>query len=240
MVDFTAVPIHVTLQNLINSKKEDPHHFEINARKLADYAAQQEKYYFLWRIAKELQDIDCDTQDIEQYILSSRNPIFIFRYAREIKFADIKALQKAIEATRNYNWIARFACYVNGADTKSIEKLIIDRKCASAAYIYMRDGLNPNIDELKSIFFKSKKPRYLYALAHFITDPKELELIENLIIASHSEMYVRLYASKIKGANISKLENRVLHSNNLPEMKKFATSVPKADKLRKYLLLTNA
>ncbi len=46
-------------------------------------------------------------------------------------------------------------------------------------------------------------------------------------------MYVRLFATFIKNANISKLEERIINSMNIVEMKRFAKSVnsPRIDKL---------
>lgn len=225
------------LLNILNLKKSNIIDFEYKIRKFADIAAQQHKIYLVFRIARELQDIGYDTQDIEQYIINSKNAYFIYRYAREIKNADIVQLQNAIIDCKNFNYLARFGCFVPEADAELIQNLIYLNNNANAAYIYLKYSKIANINKLKKIFIKSKKPRYLYALAHFVSDLKELEYIENLLINAHSDRYIRLFAANIPGANISKLEDRLLKTKNIKEMKYFVQQVPTANKVKKYLLL---
>jgi len=229
-------PGFVTLENLLRIKQKNIKEFEHKAREIAYSAIQHKKIYIVYRIAKELQDLYCDVEDIEDFIISFGDPFYIYKFAREIKSANIIRLQEAIINTHNYNYIAKFACFVNGADTELIENLIIQSNNARAAYIYLRFGKHPNIHKFKHIFIKSKKPRYLYGLAQVLTDPIELELIEKLIIEGKSNMYVRLFAANIPGANIQKLENRILATRNMTEIKKFARSI-KSEKLNKLIML---
>jgi len=226
----------VTLENLIKIKRQNLKIFEQKARELAYSAYQQNKINIVFRIAKELQDLYCNVEDIENYIISANDPHYIYRFAREIKNVDIPKLQQAIINTQHFNYIAKFACFIGEADANLIEELIIEANNAKAAYIYLKFGKHPSVHKLKHIFIKSKKPRYLYILAQLLTNQEELEVIQNLIIASHSNMYVRLYAAHIPGANIKKLEDRILATNNFDEIKKFAKTV-KSERLNKLIML---
>ncbi len=228
----------ITLDNLIKTKRQNIKTFEQKARELAYVAFQQHRHNIVFRIAKELQDLFCNVEDIEDYIVSANDPYYIYKFAREIKNANISKLQQAIINTGKLNYIAKFACFIGGADAGAIEDLIIQSNNARAAYIYLKYGKHPNVDKLKHIFIKSKKPRYLYILAQLLTNQDELNLIQNLIIASRSNMYVRLFAAHIPGADLKKLEDRILATKNFDEIKKFAKSV-QSDRLNKIIMLAD-
>ena len=83
---------------------------------------------------------------------------------------------------------------------------------------------------------KSRKPRYLFALAKLTKNKKDLEKIQQLIIDSPSSTYVRLFAVHIKGADIKKLEERIISTKNVIEMKRFARAV-NSPRLKKLSLL---
>lgn len=226
----------VTLENLIKIKCQNLKAFEQKARELAYIAFQQDRINIVFRVAKELQDLYCNVEDIEDYIISSNDPHYIYSFAREIKSANISRLQTAIINTRRFNYIAKFACFISGADTNLIEDLIIESNDARAAYIYLKFGKHPSVNKLKYIFIKSKKPRYLYMLAQLLTNQEEIILIQNLIINSHSNMYVRLFAAHIPGADIARLEDRILATKDFEEIKKFAKQV-NSERLNKLIML---
>ena len=226
----------VTLENLIKIKCQNLKAFEQKARELAYTAFRQDKINVVFRIAKELQELCCNVEDIEDYIISSNDPHYIYNFAKEIRYANICKLQTAIIGTQKFNYIAKFACFISGADTNLIEDLIIASNDARAAYIYLKFGKHPSIHKLKKIFIKSKKPRYLYTLAQLLTNQEEIDIIQNLIINSQSNMYVRLFAAHIPGANIKKLEDRILATKDFEEIKKFAKQV-NSERLNKLIML---
>lgn len=236
MVVAFNTPMNISLEILLKIKQKSIKEFELQAREFAVHLMQDNKLYTIFRIAKELQELYCDIEYIEDFFISTKNPFYIFKFAREIKSSNIVKLQQAIIDIQNYNYIAKFACFVAGADTELLEKIIIKSNNAKAAYIYLKFGKHPNIQNLKHIFLKSKKPRYLYALAQNINDPDDIALIQDLIIASHSNMYVRLFAAHILGANINKLEDRILKTKNIQEIKKFAKTVG-SERLNKLVIL---
>jgi hypothetical protein len=61
-------------------------------------------------------------------------------------------------------------------------------------------------------------------------------MVEDLIIKSQSFTYMRLFAEKIKKADVDKIEQAVLATDNGPEIKKFAKYVRKS-KMKKFLLV---
>jgi hypothetical protein len=226
----------VTLESLIRIKHKSIKEFELKARGVAAYAMENKKYYEVFRIAKELQELYCDVDDMQDFIISTRDPFYLFKFAREIRTADVLKLEQAIIDSGDLNYIAKFACFVDGANIERLENIIVGSDNPRAAYIYLKFGKHPNAQRVKSIFLRSKKPRYLYALAQLINDPDDLEEIQQLIISSKSNMYVRLFAANIPGANLSLLEDRILKTKNFEEIKKFA-KVTKSTRLNKIILL---
>jgi hypothetical protein len=154
----------------------------------------------------------------------------------EIKGCNVARMQEAILELGDIEQIAVFGCFVRGADKELIERVIAEVRSPKAAYLYLRFVKFCNINRLKPIIMKSKRPRYLYTLARLIKNKKELELIEELIIRSKSMLYVRLFGQHIKGANINKLEAAVIESQNVESMKKF-NSVIKSPRIDKLMLL---
>jgi hypothetical protein len=96
---------------------------------------------------------------------------------------------------------------------------------------------NIKINQFKKIIFKSKKPRYIFELSKKISNKKDLEIAENLIIESKSSQYIRLFAENIKQANIRKLEKALLNLGDMVQIKKFAKNV-KTSKMKIFLLMS--
>lgn len=229
-------PNVVTLENLLKLKYQSVKLFAEKAQELAKVAVKERKIYIVYRLARELQELGYDVGELEDCITSCSQSFFIFRFAKEIKTANIKKLQDAIIKTCDLDYIAKFGCFINGADYEHIQNFIISKGNARAAYIYLTFGKHPDIARLRPIFLKSKKPRYIYALARLSTDPVEIEQLQELVINSNSNMYVRLFATNIPGADIRKLEDRVLQTKDFAEIKKFARSV-QSDRLNKLIML---
>jgi hypothetical protein len=153
-----------------------------------------------------------------------------------INNADIPKLQSAIIARGNIMQIAEFGCFVKGADRILIEEIISRYDNAKAAYLFLRFVKTCDGSKFRHIILKSKRPRYLFALAKKTTDMNELSAIQELILNSSSLTYVRLYATYIDGADINRLEEKVIQSMNIPEMKRFFKSV-QSPRLNKIMLL---
>ena len=223
-----------SLINLLKIKERKK--FLEEARKLETYTASQRNPLIVLRLAFELDIRGIRVPKLENFIIRHNDPRFIFRFAREIKYANIKKLQNAIIAQGDILQISRFGCFIKGADQTIIENIIAKSNNAKAAYYYIRYVQHCNIEKLKTVILQSKRPRYLFALARLLTNKKDLELIQDLILKSNSYMYMRMFAMYIDGANISKIEDRIVDSGNLEEIKKFSSKV-KTDRMKKLSLL---
>jgi hypothetical protein len=102
--------------------------------------------------------------------------------------------------------------------------------------MYLKHVKGSNVNKLKKIIITSGKPRYLFELAKHLSNPKEIALIENKIIQSGSLSYMRLFAEKIKLANVERIEQIILDSGNMNEIKKFAKKI-KGSKMKRFLIL---
>jgi hypothetical protein len=220
-----------SLESLV--KVKDKKEFVIKARKLEDYIFQKNNPLLAFRLALELDLRGFKTSRLENYIISCNDPRYILKFAREIRRANIKKLQDAIIRRGSILQIAKFGCFIRGAQRSVIEDLIVKSEHAKSAYFYLKYVKFCNVNKLKPIILKSKKPRYLFALAKVVKSKKELDLIQDLIIESTSNTYVRLFAVHIKGADIKRLEDRIIETKNVMEMKKFARAVnsPRLNKL---------
>jgi hypothetical protein len=97
--------------------------------------------------------------------------------------------------------------------------------------------MNPsNFSKLKEIILKSNKPSYLFELAKHVSSKSDISKIEDSLIQLKSWTYIRLMAQHIKMANLEKLEQAILDSENTQEMIKFANCV-KNTKLKNFSIL---
>ena len=165
---------------------------------------------------------------MQQLILDNKDFKYAFLFAQNVPGCNIKKIQKLIIDSKKIKYICKLACFVKGVDLKKIEPLILKSKKAQYAHMWMKYIKNYNMNKFKKIILDSKKPRYLFALAKQTSDPKEIYLIEDLIIKCKSCFYIRLFAEKIKLANIDKLEQAILATNDFSEIKKFAQYVKKS------------
>lgn len=173
---------------------------------------------------------------MQKIILDKEDANYAFLFAQNIKNCDIKALQNIVINSAKIKYITKFACFVPGADKKLLEKIILKSKNVKCAHMYLKYVRGADVNKFKKIILTSNKPRYLFELAKHLTNRKDLSKVEDTIIKIQSFTYIRLLAEKIKTANINKLEEAVLASQNEKEIKKFAKYVRKS-KIRKFLIL---
>lgn len=223
-----------SLETLLKIK--DKKELADKSKPLQEYVIKIKNPMLAFRLAFELDEIDIRTTKLQQFIIESEDPRYILKYAKEIKRANIQKLQSAILSCGTVLQIAKFGCFIRGADKDLIERIIAKSDSAKSAYLYIKFIKTCNFNKMKPIILRSKKPRYLFALAKVITNKKDIEKIQDLVIESASNTYVRLFAVHIKGANIRKLEDRIIATHSVEEMKKFAKAV-KSPRLEKLSLL---
>jgi hypothetical protein len=223
------------LENLNRAKNRKDQ--KIQAKDLEKYALSTKNIFLIYRLGIEFDALNLSIRNIQNFIIKSNYPSFIFKFAREMKKANIKKLQEAIIKCGEPLDIAKFGCFIERSDKKLIENIISKSTSAKSAYLLLTLVRDCDVEKIKPIIMKSKRPRYLYALARKIKNEEELSTIEDLIIKAGKALYIRLFAINIENANISRLENKIIELNNRKEMKRFANSVEKSVRLKKLLLL---
>lgn len=173
---------------------------------------------------------------MQKIIIDKQDAKYAYMFAQNIRNADICALQKVIVNSNNTKYACKFACFVPGANIGPLEKMIIESGKVKYAHMFIKHIKNVDLKNFKSIILKSKKPRYLFELAKHVDNLDDLSKIEDLIIAQRSFTYMRLMAEKIPNANIDKLEQAVLDTNNSDEAVKFAKNVKNA-KMKQFFLV---
>jgi len=179
------------------------------------------------------------THLMQKLILERKSTKYAFHFALNVSHADIKALQSVIANSNKTEYITKFACFIPGANRKLLEPLIIEAGEPKYAHMYLKyvkGSKGSNLTKLKEIIMESGKPSYLFELAKHLTSLQEIEQIEDLIIQSNSFTYMRLFAEKVKNANVEKIERAVLASDNSEEIKKFAKYVKKS-RMKQFLLV---
>ena len=234
MQPFYGSAIILSLENL--SKVQDKGEFIIRARALSNLAIKEKSVYVVYRLAVLLDERNYSIRKLEGFVCASRNPFFILRFALIVRGANIKRLQSAIVRLGNAVEIANFAAWVKGSDRELLQDIVIKSKNPKAAYTLLRNYREANINRLKNILLASKKPRYVFLLATKLKNKEEIKLIEDIIINGTSNMYVRLFA-KYVGGNIKRLEERIIQTQDIWEMKKFAADVPGCERINNLLLL---
>jgi hypothetical protein len=181
-------------------------------------------------------DFPYKTYRMQKVVLDKKDPKYAFLFAQNIPGCDVKALQNVVVLSKKTKYISKFACFVKDADVAALEQLILKSKNVKYCHMYVKHVNGADINKFKKIILNSKKPRYLYALAKHTTSLTELSLIEDLLIEVKSFTYMRMMAEKIKNANVDKLEQAILDSENSKEIKKFAKYVKKS-KMKRFLLV---
>lgn len=173
---------------------------------------------------------------MQKLILDNKDPKYAFLFAQNIKLSDTKALQNLVVESKKIKYICKFACFVKNAEINQLETLILKSKNVKYAHMFLKYVKTSNVEKFKNLILSSEKPRYLFELSKRLTDPKDISLIEDLIIKSNSFTYLRLFAEKNKMANIDKIEQYILSTDNVDEIKKFAKYVRKSS-MRHFLLV---
>jgi hypothetical protein len=146
---------------------------------------------------------------MQQVILDRKDAKYALIFASNIKDCDVRALQKVVAESKKIKYICKFAYLVKNAKRKPLEKLVLT----------------------------SNKPKYIFELAQHTSNIKNLNTIQDLIIKSGSFTYMRLFAERIKQADVDKIEQAVLDTNNTVEIKKFAKYVRRSRMKRFFLVM---
>ena len=173
---------------------------------------------------------------MQKIILDQKDAKYACVFAQNIKDCDVKALQKIVVDSKKIKYICKFACFVKLAERKSLESIILKTKNVKYAHMYLKYVKGSDVYKFKKIILDSGKPRYLFELAKHLTTFKDIIMVQDLIIKTGSFTYMRLFAEKIKQANVNKIEQAILDTNNTAEIKKFAKYVRRS-KMKQFFLV---
>jgi geranylgeranyl pyrophosphate synthase len=173
---------------------------------------------------------------MQKLILDKKDAKYAFMFAQHVKNCDVKALQKLVMDSNKIKYITRFACHVKQADRAPLEDLVIQSDKVKYAHEYLKHVKTADVNKFKTLIISSGKPRYLFELAKHLKNQEDIDLVQDLIIASGSYTYMRLFAEKIKSANVEKIEQAVLDREDSEEIKKFAKYVRRS-RMKRFLLV---
>lgn len=210
--------------------------FLIKARRAEKILLQTANAYDTFRLAQILDSRGFQTKRLQAHIIRLGDSKIIYKLALTIKRTNPAQLQKALIKANNPVLLAKFACRVKQADMRQIEQIIIQSGNSRAAYFLIRFRKYCNLNKLKHIILRSNQPRYLFALARVLTNSKDLKLIQGLILQTKNPTYARLFAKYIKGATILVLEECVIQSMDIDEIRKFAKELRTSKALKAAML----
>jgi len=148
---------------------------------------------------------------MQQIVLNNNDYLYSYLFAKNVKDADIKALEKIVLKSKNIKLICKFICNIEKA-SKDLEELILKSKNYKYIYYYLKNGKNQDLNKVLDILMASKKPRYLYEVSKYIDDLFDLEKIETSLLESKNYNYIRMFAANNKFANIERIEDFILEN----------------------------
>lgn len=184
-------------------------------------------------------DIGHHNYKMQNVIMVAKSAKYAVLFASNIVGADVPALQNMIfqsEDKSKMDYLCQFACFIPGANVKKVESLVMSTQDIKGAHMLIKHGKS-SPHKFKKMILASKKPRYLFELARHLKNKKDLETIQQLIIDSKSPTYIRMFAEKIKIADVEKLEEAILESEDVDSIKKFAHYVKKS-KMRNFIVMS--
>jgi uncharacterized protein YerC len=160
---------------------------------------------------------------LQDRILASKDPEFIFLFARDVKNADIHKLVNAVISTKNFHFIEKFTKInnINNDDKKRLVN-IYEKFCNIVYKVF-----NP-------LKFKGQQPfvnvegMCTFAIKYQnlgLDQEGILEDIENEIIKSRDPKYIYEFAKFVRKSNKHKLTKAMLESDDFEYMYKFYSDV---------------
>jgi hypothetical protein len=173
---------------------------------------------------------------MQTIVLNSNSPKYITLFARCVQNADTQALERALFASQHpqtIRYLVRFAASIPTANLRKIETRLlqqasVDTRLIHLAVSFLKAIPSAKIDRFIPLILRAGAAQHLYFLAQQGVAKRELRQIEDRLIQAKSFRFIRQLAANIPGANLTKLEDFVLSSGNIKEIKQFAKSVKQA------------
>lgn len=144
------------------------------------------------------------------------------------------------------SFLARLAPLCKGDTFTKLEDVIISKK-NTAAIVELSMSFEADLLKLKKAIFQTDDYHYIFQFceAHQskpgIIEPIDVEYLENLVLNNNDFAYMENLATRINGANVKKIQKKVIALGDAFHMYSFAKKVNGAsiDLLRSAILKTN-
>ena len=173
---------------------------------------------YLYKYRKDIIDIVKKLENILK-----KNNIFNEDINNLIEFLKKDDLTDDIINTHNLKYIYKYARDIKGANVSKLEKEII--RCRNPKYIYMfaKDVKDADVARLMDAIVDIGDPKYMYLFAKNIDI--DTNLLENAIIESENPKYIYLFAKDVVGARIKYLRNAIIDIGDLEYILEFAKNI---------------
>lgn len=187
--------------------------------RLADYAISAKSKINMLILARVP---NAPVEKLVDAIISTRDPKFIYLFAKDVPNAPIRKLTDAIIETGNEKIMMEFAKEVKDAPTLEI----LGSKTKSAKYFYELAINNPeSIGYLEDEIISTGDLEYIYRFAKDIKGASVDKLVGAIIDSGESE-YMYKCAKDVNGAPMDVLVEGVINSCNDYFMTQFALNIP--------------
>lgn len=185
---------------------------------------------------------DHQLEKLQEAIVKTKNPKYIYTFAKAVKGANIEKLTDAIISTNSAEYIYRFALYVEGANIEKLQDAIIKSNIPQCTYQFAEQVKGADIERLSEcdllpehiIKFVSlgvpveKMQQKLIGCRQFDIIVKfarlkgsNIKFLEDIIIKNKDPNGL-LYFAAVEGANIQRLEEEIIKSKNCDAIINFA------------------
>ena len=165
---------------------------------------------------------------LEQVVLEAKNPELSYKYALNIKGANIKKHEQVILDSNNAEWCYKFAKDIKNANVKALELVVYNSNNLEFITLFALEVKGADVKALATKVIKSKDPRLNYIFASRVTGA---DLINhgNAVSETLDAEYNFMFARDIKNADIIRHENAVIESKNIEYIYRFALDVKGAN-----------
>ncbi len=191
--------------------------------------SNEEKSTYALKLAIELKDITL--KELEDIVVIMGNTKDIFDFAKNVKWANINKLAKATINNGDSGDIIIFAKHIKNAPINELAKAVTDSRDGRAIYYFALGVKNAPIIELEKAMceLKTFNTKFAYYFAKNVS-LNDVEGLTDAVIRGKEDKEIILFATKIKGANILKLENAICANGKVKSIYEFALMVSNANK----------
>ena len=134
-----------------------------------------------------------------------------------------KDLTDEIINTRKLKYIYKYACDIKDADIKKIEDAVIKSKNAKYIYLFAKNVSGADIDRLTIAILDTEDAQYMYLFAKAIDTDKKI--LEDAVADTLHAKYIYLFTRDIKGVNVAFMQDMIIETDNIKYKCEFARNI---------------